>query len=184
MKNRFKYALPVAAAAVAVSEPAPAAVDMFLHIENITGESEDKTYKGDIDVLAWSWNVSQTGTQHLGGGGGAGKAEVRDLKVVKYTDLATGDLTTAVFKGSVFPSAKLIVRTPAASGPVETLVLEMTDVLIKNVATGGSGGEDRLTETITINFAKICLKYTEITNDGSAGGMRQSCFDIQANTTY
>ena len=52
----------------------PGAVDMFLDIEGeISGESQDKVHKDEIDVLAWSWGVSQSGSFHVGGGGGAGE---------------------------------------------------------------------------------------------------------------
>ena len=43
------------------------AVDMFLKIAGIKGESADgSTHKDEIDVLAWSWGMSQSGTAHLG----------------------------------------------------------------------------------------------------------------------
>ena len=38
------------------------AVDMFLKIGDILGESVDKTHKDEIDVLAWSWGASNTGS--------------------------------------------------------------------------------------------------------------------------
>jgi len=31
------------------------AVDMFMKIDNVKGEAQDKAYKDKIDVLAWSW---------------------------------------------------------------------------------------------------------------------------------
>ena len=46
------------------------AVDMYLKLTGIDGESSDSTHAGEIDVLAWSWGASQSGTMHLGTGGG------------------------------------------------------------------------------------------------------------------
>jgi type VI secretion system secreted protein Hcp len=43
------------------------AVDFFLKLDGIPGESKDKAHKGEIDVLAWSWGMSQSGTMHMGG---------------------------------------------------------------------------------------------------------------------
>ena len=37
------------------------AVDMFMKIDDIKGESVDKTHKDEIDVLAWSWGVIAVG---------------------------------------------------------------------------------------------------------------------------
>ncbi|MEO1312198.1 MAG: type VI secretion system tube protein Hcp, partial [Pseudomonadota bacterium] len=58
------------------------AVDMFLDIEGeIDGESQDKTHKDTIDLLAWSWGVSQSGSFHVGSGGGSGKANFQDISI-------------------------------------------------------------------------------------------------------
>ena len=45
------------------------AVDQFLKIDSLEGESKDKKYAKWIDVLAWSWGMSQSGTTHVGRGG-------------------------------------------------------------------------------------------------------------------
>ena len=41
------------------------AVDMFLKIGDIEGESTDDKHGKEIDVLAWSWGMSQSGTTHM-----------------------------------------------------------------------------------------------------------------------
>ena len=50
------------------------AVDMFIKIDGIKGESADDKHKEEVDVLSWSWGMSQSGSAHMGGGAGAGKA--------------------------------------------------------------------------------------------------------------
>ena len=65
------------------------AVDMFIKIGDIEGESADKVHAKEIDVLAWSWGMSQSGNMHQGGGGGAGKVSVQDLSLTKYIDKGT-----------------------------------------------------------------------------------------------
>ncbi|MGZ4959716.1 MAG: type VI secretion system tube protein Hcp, partial [Methylomonas sp.] len=62
------------------------AVDMFLTIDKIKGESRYDKHPNEIDVLAWSWGVSNSGSAHVGGGAGAGKAHVQDLSFTKYID--------------------------------------------------------------------------------------------------
>ena len=62
------------------------AVDMFLKIDGVKGESKDKTHKQDIDVVAWSWGMSNSGSAHQGGGAGSGKVNVRDITLTKYVD--------------------------------------------------------------------------------------------------
>jgi hypothetical protein len=70
----------------AAATEATMAVDIFLDIENIKGESKDHKYKESIDVLSWSWGMSQSGSAHMGGGAGAGKVQVQDLNFTHYID--------------------------------------------------------------------------------------------------
>ena len=49
------------------------AVDMFMDMEGVKGESQDQKHSKTIDVLAWSWGMAQSGTTHMGTGGGAGR---------------------------------------------------------------------------------------------------------------
>ena len=86
------------------------AVDMFMVIDGIKGESKDKAYKEAIDVLAWSWGLSNSGSFHTGGGGGSGKVNVQDLSFTKYVDKASPILMLYCSNGDHFASAKLIVR--------------------------------------------------------------------------
>src|SRR4051794_28860352 len=62
------------------------AVDIFLQLDGIKGEAQDDKYKDEIDVLAWSWGASQSGTTHGGSGSGGGKVSVQDLSITKYID--------------------------------------------------------------------------------------------------
>ena len=159
------------------------ALDMFMKMSNgISGESKDKDKGtvGDIDVLAWSWGVSQSGTFHAGGGGGAGKANVQDLSFTKWIDKASPKLQLACLKGTHLTDAVLNVRK-AGDKPYVYLKITMTKVLVSSVSTGGSGGEDRLTENVTFNFAKVKVEYFEQTDTGSVNAAGDYTFDIEGN---
>ena len=156
------------------------AVDMFIKIGDLKGESKDATHKGEIDVLAWSWGVSNSGSAHVGGGAGAGKANIQDLSFTKYVDLSSPDLMLACCNGKHFPEANLVVRK-AGENPLEYLKIKLTEVLVTSLSTGGSGGEDRLTENVTLNFAKVNVDYVEQTEKGAQGGKPKMGWDIAAN---
>src|SRR4051812_15713662 len=144
------------------------AVDMFIKIGDLKGESRDKVHKEQIDVLAWSWGMSNSGSAHMGGGAGAGKANVQDVSFTKYIDKASPPLMLACCNGKHFSEATLYVRK-AGEKPLEYLTLTLTEVMVTAVSTGGSGGEDRLTENVTLNFAKVKVNYVEQKPDGGAG---------------
>ena len=146
------------------------AVDMFIKIGDVEGESADKSHGKEIDVLAWSWGMSQSGNMHQGGGGGAGKVSVQDLSLPKYVDKSSPNLMMACSSGKHYPEAKLTIRKAGGESPVEYLIITMSEVLISSVSTGGSGGEDRLTENISLNFAQVKVDYQPQKADGAKDG--------------
>ncbi|MCG8593608.1 MAG: type VI secretion system tube protein Hcp [Kiloniellales bacterium] len=156
------------------------AVDIFLKIKGIEGESKDAKHKGDIDILGFSWGASQSGTMHGGGGGGSGKVSVQDVSFSKYVDKASPNLIAYLCSGKHVDEATLIVRK-AGDKPVEYLKFKMTGVLISSFSTGGSGGDDRLTETFCLNFKKFEVSYTPQAEDGTAGAEIAAGWDIAAN---
>jgi type VI secretion system secreted protein Hcp len=156
------------------------AVDMFLKMDPIKGESRDGKHPNEIDVLAWSWGASQSGTTHMGTGGGAGKVNVQDMSLTKYVDKASHLLLSACCKGTHFTEALLTVRK-AGDKPLEYIKVTMNEVMVTSVSTGGSGGEDRLTENVTLNFAKVKFEYTPQKADGSGDATVGFLFDIAKN---
>lgn len=156
------------------------AVDMFLKLEGIKGESKDSVHKEEIDVLAWSWGMSNSGSAHVGGGAGAGKVNVQDLSFTKYVDLSSPSIMLAVANGKHITKATLVVRK-AGEHPLEYITIVMTECLVSSVSTGGSGGEDRLTENVSLNFAKVEVTYKEQMATGKAGGAPEFKWDILGN---
>lgn len=156
------------------------AVDMFLELEGIKGESQDSKHKDTIDVLAFSWGASQSGTTHMGSGSGSGKVQVQDLSVTKYVDKASPPLLFNCCNGKHIPKGKLIVRK-AGEHPVEYIVIEVENIIVTHISTGGSGGEDRLTENIALNFRKFEFKYTIQNKDGSKGAEIPAKWNIAEN---
>ncbi len=156
------------------------AVDMFLKIEGVDGESTDSSHKGEIDILAWSWGLSQSGTTHMGGGG-AGKVNVQDISVTKWIDKASPNLMKYCCNGKHFKEALLTVRK-AGEKPLEYIKIKLNDLIISSVSTGGSGGEDRLTENVTLNFGKVGFEYQPQKADGSKdGGAIPMVWNIKEN---
>ncbi|WP_298820738.1 type VI secretion system tube protein Hcp [uncultured Roseibium sp.] len=157
------------------------AVDFFLKLDGINGESQDKSHKDEIDVLSWSWGASQSGTTHMGGGSGSGKAFFQDLSITKYVDKSTPVLLQHVSTGKHIAKGTMYVRKAAGDNPLEYIKLEMKDIIVTNVSTGGSGSDDRITESATLNFGEYKFIYTEQKADGSKGAAPEFAWDIAAN---
>ena len=159
------------------------AVDMFMEMgKKIKGETQDKEFqkKNAIDVLAWSWGMSQSGTFHGGGGGGSGKASFQDISFTKWVDSSTPALMVAVAKGSHIPECKLTVRK-AGEGQQKYIEIIMKKCLVSSLSTGGSGGEDRLTESVTLNFAEVKYEYFTQDEKGATKSAGDFNWDIAKN---
>jgi type VI secretion system secreted protein Hcp len=156
------------------------AVDMFIKIGDLKGESVDDKHKEEIDVLAWSWGMSQSGTTHLGTGGGAGKGKGEDISFTKYVDKSSPNLMQYCCNGKHFAEALLTVRK-AGETPLEYLKLTLKDLMITAVSTGGSGGEDRLTENVTLNFSQFKVEYTPQKKDGTGDAAVTIGWDVAKN---
>ena len=156
----------VLTASVFTASSALAAVDMFIKIGNIKGESTDKVHKEEIDVLAWSWGVSK-GTARTKKGL-LPPACITDLSFTKFIDSATPELILNGVSGENIPTAILTVRK-AGETPIEYLKLEMSNVSVSSFTTGGSGGEDRLTENVTLQFQSVKGTYRRQNPNGTAG---------------
>lgn len=157
------------------------AVDIFLKLDKIKGESQDDSHKDEIDVLNWSWGMSQSGTVHMGPGAGSGKVNVQDITFTKYVDMSTHELINACAKGTHIASGKLTVRK-AGDKPLEYIVIDFTDLIVSSYSTGGgSDGMDRVMETVTLNFAIYNVTYTSQKMDGNPGPKGTAGFNIPKN---
>lgn len=153
-------------------------LDSFMKFGDLKGESQVKGFEDQIQILAWSWGLSQSGSAHSGSGAGAGKVNVQDLSFTHYVDSATPALINACCKGAHFPKATLTMRK-AGGDALEYVKLEFDDIMITAVSTGGSGGEDLLTENVTFSFAKFKFSYQPQDNKGAKkGGAIAAGWDI------
>lgn len=158
------------------------AVDMFLELEGIKGESQDKAHKGKIEIESFSWGATQTGTHSGGGGGGAGKVNMQDFHFVMKNNSASPHLFALCAKGDHIKKATLICRK-AGGKQQEFLTVKFADLLVSSYQTGGSahGGEVPM-DQISLNFSKIEIDYKEQKADGTLGASIKKGYDLKTNT--
>jgi type VI secretion system secreted protein Hcp len=158
------------------------AVDMFLELDGIVGETLDVAFKPKkaIDVRGFNWGVSNTGTFHHGSGGGSGKANFQDLSIVKYTDKATADLLLSCANGKHIAKGTLTVRK-AGEKPLEYMKISMSQILVSSVETGSQTDDERQTERVLLNFAKVKVEYFVQSANGGKEPGGEMAFDIAGN---
>ena len=158
-----------------------AAVDYFLKLDGIDGESADHKHKGSIDLESWSWGEAQSGTHGSGGGGGAGKVSMQDFHFVMKVNKASPKLMLACASGEHIKKATLTCRK-AGKEQQEFLKITLNDLLVSSYQTGGSGHSDIVpTDQISLNYSTIKFEYKEQKQDGSLGGAVEAGWDVKAN---
>jgi len=155
------------------------ASDIFAKIGDIKGESLDDKHKDEIEVLSFSWGVTNTGSAGTGGGGGAGRATFQDLSIVHTIDKASPLLMKACATGEHLKEATITHRK-AGKGQQEYLVVKLNDVLITGVVHGGTSGA-AASETVSLVFAKVDFEYKPQKADGSLDAGIHFKFDIKSS---
>lgn len=126
--------------------------DIYLCIDGIVGEVSTKSDTGCIDILAWSWGTSNSGKA----GGSGGGSFVQDISLTKMQDVTSTRLMRTVMDGKLLPSFELRVRqscgVPDCEGPIVYSLAVPASSKLTSVSLGGSGGESRSIENISINM--------------------------------
>lgn len=156
------------------------AVDYFLKIDGIPGESQDDKHKNEIDLESWGWGESNTGSHAGGGGGGAGKVNMQDFNFTMKINKASPKLFLACATGDHIKSALLTCRKAGKEGQ-EYLKIKFSDLLISTFQTGGSSGQEVPVEQISFNFSKIEHSYAPQNPDGKLGSPVVHNYDLKAN---
>ena len=155
------------------------ATDTFAKIGDIKGESTDDKHKDEVEMLSWSWGLSNTsGGLGPGSGGAGGKPSLQDLQFTHVIDKASPRLMTACATGQHIKDATITARK-ADRGQKEYLIIKMNDVVITSVALASAG--DPPVESVTLQFAKIDLEYKPQKPDGSLEAAVFFKYDVKAN---
>lgn len=157
-----------------------AAVDYFLKIDGIPGESTDDKHKAEIDLMSWSWGETQSGSSAYGGGGGAGKVSMQDFHFVMNVNKASPKLMLACASGEHIKEANLVCRK-AGKEQQEYLKIKFSDLLISSYQTGGSAGDVVPVDQISFNFSKIEFEYFPQTEKGTLGPVVKTHWDLKTN---
>jgi type VI secretion system secreted protein Hcp len=138
-----------------------AQVDYFLKIEGVKGESVDDKHRDEIDVLSFSWGVTQTGTMSHGGGGGEGKASFNDFNFTHHVDKASPALFKACATGEHIKEAVVVGRksSDVDRGASQFFKYTFTDVIISLNKEAGDKIRG-VTDSAAFRFASVKVEAT------------------------
>lgn len=183
MKQRWVIAtLMVAALVITAGVAYQAAAECFLKVDGIQGESQDAKHKDEIQVLSWSWGETLTGTSAYGGGG-AGRANFKDIIFTARISKASPKLFSTSASGQHIKSAVLTCRNPGKA-QLEFLKITLTDVIVSSYLSGYSGlvgGADLPSDQFSFNYSKVNMEYRQQKPDGTQGPAVSGGFDLKQN---
>jgi type VI secretion system secreted protein Hcp len=154
------------------------AVDYFLKIDGVDGESKDATHGGELELLSWSWGESNSGSSSLGTGLGAGKVDMSDFTFMIYTMKGSPKLQEKCATGEHIASAILTCRKAGGEGQ-EYMTYTFSDLIVSSFQISGSS--ENPTEAISFNFTKIQQKYRPQDEKGQLGDNIEWGYDLKAN---
>ena len=159
-----------------------AAVDYFLKIAGIDGESIDNAHKGEIDIESWAWGESRPGESAtgVGSGAGAGKVTLNDFSFVMKLNKASPKLFLACAQGEHIKSAWLTARRSGGKQADYFLKWSFSDLLISSYQTGGAGSVNP-TDQVSFHFSKIEVEYKQQKPDGSLAPSIKAGWNLKAN---
>lgn len=159
------------------------AIDVYLQIDGIKGESQDDKHQGWIECQAVHWGLTQprSATSSTGGGHTAERAELEDIAFSKVADLSSPLLMQHCAMGKTIPKAKFeFMRADGQGTPIKYFEIELENVLIGGISPGITAGS-LLNEHVSLKFSKVKWKYTQQKIGGGVGGSTMGGWDLAAN---
>jgi type VI secretion system secreted protein Hcp len=156
-----------------------ATADFYLKIDGIEGECEAKGFEKQIQIMSWSFGVTNSGSAGYGTGLGAGKAHLQDFHFTVVNGKASPQLFLACCKGNHIKEAVLTCRKTGGDGrPYTYYRVIFNDIVISSFQTG-SGGDALPIEQISFNFTKITHEYYQQKADGTVSLTNTVTYDVK-----
>jgi type VI secretion system secreted protein Hcp len=159
------------------------AIDVYLQIDGIKGESQDDKHKDWIECASVHWGLIQprSATASTGGGHTAERVEIQEITLSKMADLSSPILMQTCAMGKTIPKAKFeFMRADGDGIPVKYFEIELENVLIGAISPGIEAGSI-LGEHVSLKFSKVKWKYTQQKIGGGIGGSTIGGWDLAAN---
>jgi type VI secretion system secreted protein Hcp len=162
------------------------AIDYFLKVDGVQGESKDAKHTNEIDVMSFSWGAHQPGTFAQGSGGTGGKVSMSDFSFTMQSCKATTELMAACASGKHIGSAILYCRKSTGDGgQQEYATWTFSPIIISSYQTGGSGGAEVPIDSVSINYGKVKVEYKmQVDDKGTLQAGTPFGWDLEKNAKF
>ena len=159
------------------------AIDVYLQIDGIKGESTDDMHKDWIECKSVQFEVLQpkSATASTGGGHTAERCEHKDIVLSKLADLSTPLLLQNCSSGKTIPKATFhFMRADGKGERVKYFEIDLENILISDVSPSVHEG-DILKENVSLKYSKVKWKYTQQKIGGGTAGNTSGGWDLSTN---
>lgn len=154
------------------------AVDYFLKLDGIQGESADDKHKNEIQLLSWSWGASNVSSVAGTGGSGAGKVDLSDLNVSIYFDKATPKFFKSICAGTHIPTGTLSAIKAGAEGK-PYLKVDFKELFVTSLQISGSSEIPSV--GLSFSYNEIKIDYSQQDEKGNLTSTGAQGWNVKTN---
>ena len=154
------------------------AADTHIKFDGVEGESTHQDHKGEIEVLSWTWGISNASGAAAGGGSGRGRASPGEFHMTHQYDKASPVLAKKCAQGLHFKEVMLTSRK-AGEGQKDFLKITMKEVFITSVQPSGHA-EGEIMESVSMSYGGIEFSYKAQDAKGGLGGEVKFAWDVKS----
>lgn len=154
------------------------AVDYFLKLDGIQGESTDQHHKNEIQVMSFSWGGSNVSSVSGTGGSGAGKVDLSDFNVMIYFDKATPKFFKSLCAGAHIKTGEL-TATKAGEESKPYLKVDFKELFISSLQISASS--EIPTVSVSFTYNEIKMEYSEQAETGILTSTGPITYNLKEN---
>jgi type VI secretion system secreted protein Hcp len=153
------------------------AVDSYLELDSIQGESQTEGFKDQIQLHSFSFGGTQRTSVAGTGGSGAGKVDLHDFTIVKNLDKASSKIFKALVSGTHIKSGVLSsVKSGANGKPYFKLTFGELFVTSHQI----SASDEIPTESVSFSYNTIKVEYSTQNEQGILTPTGSVSYDLKA----
>lgn len=142
-----------------------AAVDAYLKLDGVDGESRAAGYEGQTEVLAFRFSIDSDS----GFGGGGGAPVLSRFRFTTLADKASPVLAKKALQGVHFASGQLSFVRSTSAGPRQFMTVKFTSATVTHWELGGVAEPSRLLR-FDLNPSSFEIGYRPVDAQGGLGG--------------
>jgi type VI secretion system secreted protein Hcp len=155
------------------------AVDYYLKLDGIEGESVNAKFKNQIQLLSWNWGASQLSSVEATGGSGAGKVNLSDFCASTWFDKATPKFFKNICAGTHFKTGTLSAVKAGAKDSKPYLTVEMGELFVTGLSVNAT--EEIPTVNLSFSYNDISVEYGLQNGDGSITSTGAISYSLKEN---